>query len=101
MLNLGSVCVSSVRVIRDKVGYFAQKMQKAMKGLGTDDQALIRCTVTRCECDMVQIKESFQQQFKGSLGKWIRVGACQVYYILQFQKYYLCKLMTEHRHIDI
>ncbi|ELU00440.1 hypothetical protein CAPTEDRAFT_158666 [Capitella teleta] len=61
-----------VRVIKDKVGYFAQKMQKSMKGLGTDDQALIRCTVSRCECDMVQIKSAFEKEFKGSLADWIK-----------------------------
>ena len=69
------VSLLAVRVIKDKVGYFAQKMQKAMKGLGTDDQALIRCTVTRCECDMVQIKQAFETQFKGTLADWIKVSA--------------------------
>jgi len=63
----------SVRVIRDKPGYFALKMQKAMKGLGTDDQALVRIIISRSECDMVQIKKSFEQQFQGQLADWIRV----------------------------
>ena len=49
-----------VSVIRDKPTYFAQKMKKAMKGLGTDDEALTRVIVTRCECDMVQIKAAFK-----------------------------------------
>ncbi len=62
-------------MIRDKPGYFAQKMQKAMKGLGTDDQALVRIVVTRSECDMVQIKKAFEQEFKGTLGNWIKVNA--------------------------
>lgn len=44
-----------------------------MKGLGTDDQALIRCTVSRCECDMVQIKAAFERDFKGTLAEWIKV----------------------------
>jgi Annexin len=61
-------------VIRDKPGYFAQKMQRAMKGLGTDDDAMVRIVVSRCECDMVQIKQSFEQQFKGRLGDWIKVS---------------------------
>jgi len=63
-----------VRVIRDKPGYFALKMQKAMKGLGTDDQALVRIIISRSECDMVQIKNSFEQQFQGRLANWIKVG---------------------------
>jgi len=48
-------------------------MQKAMKGLGTDDQALVRIIISRSECDMVQIKKSFEQQFQGQLADWIRV----------------------------
>lgn len=67
----------SVRVIRNKPGYFAQKMQKAMKGLGTDDSALVRVIVTRCECDMVQIKDAFNVQAKGTLADWIKVSASQ------------------------
>ena len=63
-----------MRVIRDKPGYFALKMQKAMKGLGTDDQALVRIIISRSECDMVQIKNSFEQQFQGRLANWIKVG---------------------------
>jgi len=49
-------------------------MQKSMKGLGTDDQALVRIIISRSECDMVQIKNSFEQQFQGRLADWIRVG---------------------------
>jgi len=64
----------TVRVIRDKPAYFALKMQKAMKGLGTDDQALVRIIISRSECDMVQIKNSFEQQFQGQLADWITVG---------------------------
>lgn len=64
--------ITVVKVIQDKPGYFAQKMQKAMKGLGTDDQAMVRIVVSRCECDMVQIKKAFEQQFKGRLADWIK-----------------------------
>ncbi len=46
-----------------------------MKGLGTDDQALIRIVVSRCECDMIQIMDSFKLQFNGTLADWIKVGA--------------------------
>ena len=75
LLSSVSVVYLAVRVIREKPGYFAQKMQKAMKGLGTDDQALVRIIVSRSECDMVQIKHSFEQQFQGRLADWIRVGS--------------------------
>jgi len=74
-----TVVYLTVRVIRDKPGYFALKMQKAMKGLGTDDQALVRIIISRSECDMVQIMNSFQQQFQGQLADWIRVGCHDKY----------------------
>ena len=45
-----------------------------MKGLGTDDSALIRVVVSRCESDMVQIMNSFETQFNGPLSQWIRVS---------------------------
>lgn len=63
-----------MKVIRDKPGYFAEKLKKAMKGLGTDDDAAVRLIVSRSECDMVQIKNSFQSQFKGTLAQWIKVS---------------------------
>jgi len=69
-----TVVQCAVRVIRDKPGNFALKMQKAMKGLGTDDQALVRIIISRSECDMVQIKNAFEQQFHGPLADWIKVG---------------------------
>ena len=69
-----------MRVIRDKPGYFALKMQKAMKGLGTDDQALVRIIISRSECDMVQIKTSFEQQFQGRLADWITVSSSRGIY---------------------
>ena len=45
-----------------------------MKGLGTDDSALIRVVVSRCESDMVQIMNSFETQFNAPLAQWIRVS---------------------------
>ena len=48
-----------------------------MKGAGTDDDALIRIIVSRCECDMVQIKEKFEEKFGKSLIDWIKVSMIQ------------------------
>ena len=45
-----------------------------MKGLGTDDDTLCRVVVSRCEVDMVQIKEEFQRQYKQTLGMFIAVS---------------------------
>jgi len=45
-----------------------------MKGLGTDDDTLVRIVVTRCEIDMVQIKEEFQTLTGQSLEQFIAVS---------------------------
>lgn len=48
-----------------------------MKGLGTDDDRLCRVIVSRCEVDMVQIKEEFQKQYKQTLAMFIAVSISQ------------------------
>ncbi|XP_065828500.1 annexin A4-like [Oscarella lobularis] len=69
--DLKSGMLAIVKCVRDKSGYFAEKIYKSMKGLGTDDHTLIRCIVTRCEVDMVQIKQHFVHNYREPLGKWI------------------------------
>lgn len=62
-----------MRCIRNKSTHFANELYKSMKGLGTDDDTLVRIMVSRCEVDMVQIKEEFQKNFKQTLGMFINV----------------------------
>ncbi len=45
-----------------------------LQGLGTSDQDLIRIIVTRCEVDMVQIKQEFQGRYGKSLESFIQVS---------------------------
>lgn len=47
--------------------YYAEKLYKSMKGIGTSDRVLIRIIVSRCEVDMVQIKEEYRKNFKMTL----------------------------------
>lgn len=61
-----------VKCVRDKSGYFAEALYKSMKGLGTDDRTLVRVMVTRCEVDMVQIKQKFQSRYHKTLGSFIK-----------------------------
>ena len=64
----------AVRCIAYKPDYFAYKLRRAMKGMGTDDSALVRIVVSRCECDMVHIKQAFAKLVgNGTLAEWIRV----------------------------
>jgi len=64
-----------VRFIKDPPGYFAKALYKSMKGLGTDDDALQRTVVSRCEVDMVQIKHAFQREYGKTLASFISVSA--------------------------
>ncbi|CAN1174282.1 Annexin D5 [Linum perenne] len=47
--------------------YFAKVLHKAMKGLGTNDAALIRVIVTRTEIDMQYIKAEYAKKYKKKL----------------------------------
>eukprot|EP00911_Craspedida_sp_UC1_P002264 UC1_evm5s1718 len=58
--------------IQDTPGYFAERLYKSMKGLGTDGDTLVRLVVSRSEIDMVQIKDAFFDAYKKSLAKMIR-----------------------------
>lgn len=60
-----------VDCVRNAGKYFATKLYKSMKGLGTDDDTLIRVIVSRCEVDMVEIKQEFKAQYNQTLEKFI------------------------------
>eukprot|EP00246_Nothoceros_aenigmaticus_P013410 TRINITY_DN45_c0_g1_i1.p1 TRINITY_DN45_c0_g1~~TRINITY_DN45_c0_g1_i1.p1 ORF type:complete len:314 (+),score=46.04 TRINITY_DN45_c0_g1_i1:220-1161(+) len=51
--------------------YFALALHKSMKGLGTDDNRLIRLVVTRAEVDMYYIKAEFLKRFGKTLENMI------------------------------
>ena len=63
-----------VGCIRNKVSQFAKTLYDSMHGLGTNDLSLIRTVVSRCEVDMVQIKQEFERAYKQPLGKFIAVS---------------------------
>ncbi|XP_039274449.1 annexin A13-like [Styela clava] len=52
--------------------YFANRLHKAMCGVGTDDSTLIRIVTTRCEVDMGEIKKEFEKTYGKSLFSWIK-----------------------------
>lgn len=68
-----------VECVKDRAGFFAEQLYKSMKGLGTDDDRLIRLVVTRCEIDMGEIKEIFRQRYNESLEDFIS-GDCSGHY---------------------
>ena len=62
-----------VQCVRNTPAFFATKLYKSMKGLGTDDSTLIRVIVTRCEVDMLDIKQEFQNKYQKTLASFIKV----------------------------
>lgn len=52
--------------------YFAKVLNKAMKGLGTDDTTLIRVIVTRTEIDMQYIKAEYHKKYKKTLNDAVK-----------------------------
>ncbi|KAJ6667847.1 hypothetical protein lerEdw1_016168 [Lerista edwardsae] len=56
-----------VKNIRSTAEYFADRLFKAMKGLGTRDNTLIRIMVSRSEIDMLDVREIFRTKYEKSL----------------------------------
>ncbi|XP_065838217.1 annexin A7-like [Oscarella lobularis] len=61
-----------VKVVMDTPGYFAERLQKSMKGAGTKDSQLIRVLVSRSEIDLADVKEAFARDYKKPLAQWIK-----------------------------
>ncbi|XP_076302609.1 annexin B11-like isoform X2 [Lasioglossum baleicum] len=68
-----------VKCVKNRAGFFADQLYKSMKGLGTDDDRLIRLVVTRSEVDMGEIKEEFKKKYNESLEDFIS-GDCSGHY---------------------
>jgi annexin A7/11 len=64
--------LSIVRVAHNRHEFFAQRLHKSMAGIGTTDKSLIRLIVTRCEIDMMDIKEEFQKKYGKTLKSFIK-----------------------------
>ncbi|XP_004691538.2 PREDICTED: annexin A4 [Condylura cristata] len=61
-----------VKCMRNKPAYFAERLYKSMKGLGTDDDTLIRVMVSRAEIDMLDIRANFKKMYGKSLHSFIK-----------------------------
>lgn len=61
-----------VECVQNRPRYFAKKLMKSMKGLGTDEETLIRIVASRAEIDMVQIKQEFLHMTKKTLWRYIK-----------------------------
>lgn len=61
-----------VKCMRNRSAYLAERLYKSMKGMGTDDNTLIRVMVSRCEIDMIDIKAEFKRMYGKSLYSFIK-----------------------------
>ncbi|GLH10919.1 Annexin, partial [Gryllus bimaculatus] len=69
--SIREALLAIVKCVRSKIDFYAERFYKSMKGLGTDDKALIRLVVTHCEVDLMSIKESFLLHYEQSLEAFI------------------------------
>uniref|UniRef100_A0A672PBE3 Annexin n=1 Tax=Sinocyclocheilus grahami TaxID=75366 RepID=A0A672PBE3_SINGR len=65
--NVESGMVAVVKCIKNTAAYFAERLHKAMQGVGTKDRTLIRIMVSRSEVDMLDIRQEYLRQYGKSL----------------------------------
>nr|XP_057918813.1 annexin A6 isoform X1 [Doryrhamphus excisus] len=71
--DVKNVFYALVRSVKNQPSYFADRLYKAMKGLGTDDRALIRIMVSRSEIDLFNVRKEFKETQDASLHEFIQV----------------------------
>ncbi|KAM3860364.1 annexin A13-like [Diretmus argenteus] len=64
--------ITLVRVAKNPQLFFARRLNKAMKGAGTDEGTLIRIIVCRSEYDLETIKEMYLEKYDVSLKDALR-----------------------------
>uniref|UniRef100_A0A671WET7 Annexin n=1 Tax=Sparus aurata TaxID=8175 RepID=A0A671WET7_SPAAU len=69
---LEDVFLAIVKCLRNKQAFFAERLYKSMKGLGTTDSVLIRIMVARAEIDMLDIKAEFLKMYGKTLYSFIK-----------------------------
>ena len=66
--------IFAVKYVKNKHAFFAECLYKSMKGLGTDDNRLIRIIVGRCEKDLENIKAEFVKLYHKTLESFVEVS---------------------------
>lgn len=65
--TLHDAMIAIVECVQSPAAFFAKELYKAMDGLGTDDDALIRIIVSRSEIDLSNIIEEFERIYDKTL----------------------------------
>ena len=63
-----------VECVQSPAAFFANRLNKAMDGMGTDDITLIRIIVSRSEIDLGNIKDEFERIYNRTLVSAIEVS---------------------------
>ncbi|XP_022708507.1 annexin A4-like isoform X2 [Varroa jacobsoni] len=61
--DLKDALLAIVKSVFNTPLYFAELLQKAMKGMGTDDKTLVRILVSRSEIDLAYIRQEYQKVY--------------------------------------
>lgn len=70
--NLEKGLLTILEYARTPGSFWANKLKKAMKGLGTNDSVMIRIFVGRREIDLPQIADDFARINEKTLFKWVK-----------------------------
>uniref|UniRef100_H2YD86 Annexin n=1 Tax=Ciona savignyi TaxID=51511 RepID=H2YD86_CIOSA len=70
--DAASALKSSIKCAYSVPGFFAERLHKAMEGIATNDEALIRIIVSRSEIDLEDIKTEFEARYHRSLESKIK-----------------------------
>ncbi|XP_069505858.1 annexin A9 [Ambystoma mexicanum] len=63
-----------VSVIKNTPQYFAEKLYKSMKGMGTNENTLTRIMVSRSEIDLLSIRAEFRKKYGKSLYSFLQAS---------------------------
>jgi len=56
-----SAFVTIAQYVKDPITYYSEMMYTSMKGIGTNDDRLIRAILSRCEIDLETVKERYNK----------------------------------------
>lgn len=60
--------------MQSPAAFFASRLFNAVKGMGTDDNTLIRVIVSRSEIDLGEIKQEFERMYDRTLLSAVKVS---------------------------